>query len=170
MMLGQRFRAGSRALVERWEQAAQRDGCGCHRVVMAVRQDPVALTRDRHFLGRRAADFAAMLERHPGEDGLGLDDWAGLLIEGPRYTVVAPPGRGGSQRRGRFVTDGSGVPGLWACEARSGAARALPAPSTGLLADIVRPARSIEPDPRVAVARGQNPVPGRGAGSYTAAP
>jgi dipeptidase E len=107
----------------------------------------------------RAADFAAMLRRHPGEDGLGLDHWAGLLIDGPRYAVVAPVGREGSMRAGRFVDDGSGVPGLWACEAGGGASTAFPAPPEGQLTDIVRPARSTEPDPRLTEARLANPVP-----------
>ena len=105
----------------------------------------------------RAADFGAMLLRHSGERGLGLDDWAGLLLEGDRYRVVAPEGRPGSDRDGRFVSDGSGAPALWIHEVVAGAVTVTVAPRTGWLEELLRPARSIVGDPLVDVCRAQNP-------------
>ncbi len=107
----------------------------------------------------RAHDFAAMLRRHAGETGLGLDDWAALLVDGDRYEVVPLLGRGGSVRDGSFVEDGSGVPGLWVLEAGDGTTTMRPAPQHGRLADLVRPARAIRPDPLVEIARAENPLP-----------
>lgn len=109
----------------------------------------------------RAADFEAMLRRHPGETGVGLDNWAGLLVDGERYRVVWPEGRPGSVRDGRFVSDGSGVPGLWIDEIDGDAVSTRPAATQGRLDDILRPARSIVGDPQVGAGRIQNPPHGR---------
>ena len=107
----------------------------------------------------RASDFAGMLARHAGERGLGLDDWAGLLLDGDDYRVVAPEGRPGSARDGRYVDDRSGQPGLWILEqAPSGLERRLAATS-GRRGELLRPATSIEPDPAIMLARAQNPAP-----------
>ena len=107
----------------------------------------------------RATDFAAMMRRHPGETGLGLDDWAGLLLDGERYQVVHPEGRAGSVRDGAFVDDGSGVPGLWVAEASRGALRTGAAPPNGRTADLLRPARELASDPLLETARAENPLP-----------
>ncbi len=107
----------------------------------------------------RAHDFSAMLERHPGETGLGLDDWAGLLLDGEGYEIVQPPGRGGSVRGGAFVDDGSGVPGAWLVEMRDGEPRADVIAPSGRATDLLRPARAITPDPLLDAARAENPLP-----------
>ena len=107
----------------------------------------------------RADDFAAMMARHPGETGLGLDNWAGLLLDGERYEIVRPPGRSGSERAGSFVADGSGRPGAWLAQIRSGELEVeLVAPS-GPAMDLLRPARTVTPDPLLEVARAENPLP-----------
>jgi dipeptidase E len=106
----------------------------------------------------RAADFEAMLLRHQGETGLGLDDWAGLLLDGERYRVVHPDGRSGSVGPDGFAPDGSGVPGLWLHEVVDGGVEIAPAPREGRLSDIVRPARAIAEDPLVEAARRENPA------------
>ena len=105
----------------------------------------------------RADDFRAMLRRHPGERGLGLDNWAGLLVDGDRFRVVQPVGRGGSVAGSRFVSDGSGLPGLWVHEVADGSVAASVAPPEGRLEEILRPARAISVDPLVEVGRTQNP-------------
>jgi dipeptidase E len=105
----------------------------------------------------RASDFEAMLLRHAGESGIGLDNWAGLLVEGDRYEVVRSEGREGSVRAGRFVDDGSGVPGLWALDVIGGRVTSRPAPATGRLDEIMRPARARIADPLVEVCRAENP-------------
>ena len=107
----------------------------------------------------RASDFSGMLARHPGERGLGLDDWAGLLLDGDHYRVLASEGRPGSAREGRYVEDRSGQPGLWILEqGPSGLDRQLAATS-GRRRELLRPATSLEPDPAIMLARAQNPPP-----------
>ena len=105
----------------------------------------------------RATDFRAMMRRHRDETGLGLDDWAGLLVDGDPYRVVHPDGREGSVRDGRFVDDGSGVPGLWLHEVVGDRVDVRLASTSGRLSDIVRPARSIVDDSLVDAARRENP-------------
>ena len=107
----------------------------------------------------RAVDFAAMLARHPGETGLGLDDWAGLLLDGERYELVAADGRPGSVRETTFVDDGSGRPGAWTWEVRAGQPVTKLVPTNGRVATLLRPARAIEPDPLLERARAENPLP-----------
>ena len=92
----------------------------------------------------RAADFEQMLQRHAGETGLGLDDAAGLVLEGERYRIVAA---------------GEGEPAAWMMEADRSDVRCRRVEPAGSSSDILRPARSIEPDPLVSRARAQNPVP-----------
>ncbi len=106
---------------------------------------------------RRADDFERIMLEHGGETGLGLDEWAGLVVDGGSYEVVFPEGREGSVADGRFVSDGSGIPGLWLKEVSDGSVVTWLAPRHGSLHDILRPARSIEPDPLVEVCRAQNP-------------
>ena len=106
----------------------------------------------------RAADFEGMMLRHPGEAGLGLDNWAGLLVDGESYRVVHPEGRPGSAGRGGFVSDGSGTPGLWLHEVVDGRVTARLAPREGRLGDITRPAAEIVDDLHVPAARDENPA------------
>lgn len=105
----------------------------------------------------RAADFGQMMLRHPGETGLGLDDWAGLLVDGVDYRVVSPDGRAGSVAGGQMVCDGSGMPGLWLHEVIDGRLETALVPPAGRLVDILRPARAIVEDPGVSIGRRENP-------------
>lgn len=107
----------------------------------------------------RATDFEAMMRRHPGERGLGLDNWAGLLVDGSGYRVVWPEGRPGSVGVDGFVSDGSGSPGLWLHEVIDGAVSITLAPSRGPLDAILRPARATVADTRIRTARAENPAP-----------
>ena len=107
----------------------------------------------------RATDFEAMMLQHPGETGLGLDDWAGLLVEGATYRVVHPVGRTGSAGPAGFVSDGSGRPGLWLHEVVDGAVESELAPRQGRLAEILRPARAVVDDPHLPSAREENRPP-----------
>ena len=105
----------------------------------------------------RATDFQAMMLRHSGETGLGLDNWAGLLVDAGRYRVVRPEGREGSVRDGRFVEDRSGLPGLGLHEVTDGRVDIRLAPEGGRLDDIVQPARSTQADALLDLARAENP-------------
>lgn len=107
----------------------------------------------------RADDFTAMLRHHSGEDGIGVDNWAAIAVDGDHYRVVSRRGKPGSVARdgGGFVAKGAGSPGVW--KLRIGAmgslerARAVHAPRRHC------PARS-EPRP----ARRRSPL---GRGSWT---
>jgi dipeptidase E len=109
----------------------------------------------------RASDFEAMMLRHPGETGLGLDNWAGLLVDGHAYGVVQMAGRPGSVGADGFVADGTGRPGLWLHEVVDGAVEVQLAPAQGRLADILRPARETVDDPHITAARAENHPPPR---------
>jgi dipeptidase E len=104
----------------------------------------------------RASDFADMLLRHRDEAGLGLDDWAGLLVDGDGYRVVHAEGRPGSVGDAGFVTGDSGVPGLWLHRVVDGRVERAPAAIEGRLADIAPFAPAIVDDPLVEVARAEN--------------
>lgn len=106
----------------------------------------------------RAVDFRRMMERHAGETGLGLDDWAGLLVDGDHYRVVQPEGRSGSVHGNAFVADGSGLPGLWLHDVADGRVEVRPAARAGRTVDILRPARAVVDDERVSAGRRANPA------------
>lgn len=98
----------------------------------------------------RSRDFDAMLLRHSGERGIAIDHYAALVCDGEGgYEVFRLPGHTGS------VDD---QPGVWIKEVReSGEVEARPAPPKGLLADLLRPSTAIFDDPRLGVARAENP-------------
>lgn len=109
----------------------------------------------------RATDFEAMMLRHPKEHAIAVDHWAALVVEAGRYSVLAVPGKTGSQAAdGRFVDNGSGVPGAYlkSVSAETGAVVSTPMPPEGELADILRPAAEIVPDPRLPEFRAANPA------------
>lgn len=66
----------------------------------------------------RAHDFDAMLLRHSGEVGIGIDHWAALVVEGDDYRVLSLEGKVGSVMtnpdtgKDEFRVD-SGIPGIW---------------------------------------------------------
>ena len=85
----------------------------------------------------RSDDFDAMLLRHPTELGIGIDDWAALIVEDDTYRVLSIEGRQGSvleewmgdagggsgrasapklsagDRQVSFCKERSGRPGVW---------------------------------------------------------
>lgn len=106
----------------------------------------------------RATDFDKMLLRHPGEQGVGIDHWAALVVEGDKYRVYSEPGEGGSVLSdGTLAIDGSGKPGIWIKRVVDGKVHSVVAPIEGNLADLLRPAEEIVEDPRVELCRKANP-------------
>lgn len=118
----------------------------------------------------RATDFASMLTRHPGETGLAIDHFAALVIQDGQYEVLSLRDKPGSVMDDGSCQPGHGRPGAWLHPAIEGMdvatadasgitsarlGRALPA--RGLLTDILKPARKIQPDLRVEIAREENP-------------
>jgi len=99
-----------------------------------------------------------MLLRHPGEQGVAIDHWAALVVDGDAYRVYSEPGEGGSVLPdGTLAVDGSGKPGVWTKRVVDGKVHAKVAPVEGKIADLLRPASVILTDPRVDVCRKANP-------------
>jgi dipeptidase E len=111
----------------------------------------------------RYFDFDAMLLRHSGERGIGIDHWCAVVIENGEYSLYAVPGKPGSvlyptiigddddaekRREPMFVTDGSGVPGVWVKDVKGVASHVevvqTAAARRGPLSLLLRPATSIE--------------------------
>ncbi|GMI54272.1 hypothetical protein ScalyP_jg8467 [Parmales sp. scaly parma] len=62
----------------------------------------------------RADDFDKMMKRHPREQGIGIDHWAALVVDGNDYTVLSMSNKPGSVKEdGTFCRNRSGAPGIW---------------------------------------------------------
>lgn len=62
----------------------------------------------------RADDFDAMMLRHSGENGLCIDHFAALILDGEDYRVLALADKLGSVAEdGSFSKERKGTPGLW---------------------------------------------------------
>jgi dipeptidase E len=111
----------------------------------------------------RAVDFAAMLQRHSGEDAIGVDNFAALVITGDSYRVISRAGKPGSAGPdGSFVANRTGVPAVWRLrtDSESGVLVRTLVPVMGELAAILVPPRYLAPETQLAVARQQNPDDG----------
>eukprot|EP00294_Goniomonas_avonlea_P001383 CAMPEP_0114542180 /NCGR_PEP_ID=MMETSP0114-20121206/1703_1 /TAXON_ID=31324 /ORGANISM="Goniomonas sp, Strain m" /LENGTH=308 /DNA_ID=CAMNT_0001726471 /DNA_START=64 /DNA_END=990 /DNA_ORIENTATION=+ len=106
----------------------------------------------------RASDFDAMLLRHSGERGIGIDHWAALVVDGDRYSVISLAGMEGSVLNGAFSPERKGQPGIWIKDVVEGAVQASLVPSQGRVADLLRPAHAVVPDARVDSVRVLNPA------------
>lgn len=110
----------------------------------------------------RSADFTTLLQQHSGEVGIGVDNWAALMIDGDSYTVISRENQTGSVAAdGSFAPDSTGKPGAWTLQIDSTGClvRSL-IPSTGLVDDILTPATFIVNSSILTVARAQNPDDG----------
>lgn len=110
----------------------------------------------------RAVDFTAQLQQHSGENGIGVDNWAALVINGDAFTVVSRQGHPGSVAAdGSFTPNGDGVPGVWRMGVGADGAlvRSL-VPSAGKVASLLTPATYVVQSNLLDVARGQNPDDG----------
>jgi dipeptidase E len=111
---------------------------------------------------RRSSDFSEMLRRHPGETGLAIDHFAALVISGGKYRVLSLPGRPGSfaPRDGSSASGGTS-PACWlktvADDGVTIEERALRDGERGSLTELLRPAQGVVDDPRIEVARAENP-------------
>ena len=108
----------------------------------------------------RSADFADMLRRHPGETGLAIDHYAALVLCDGEYRVLALPEMPGSLAPDGSNQPGRGVPACWLKQVDPDGhtihEHALSA--RGPLDDLLHPATSVCEDPRVDVARRENPA------------
>lgn len=100
----------------------------------------------------RAKDFDSMLQRHPGERGIGIDHWAALVVSGEYYSVLSLEGKPGSVLKSydsnnpeavEFAVDSNGnargVPGIWIKDVDAdGTVYSRVCPPNGRLRDILR--------------------------------
>ena len=111
----------------------------------------------------RALDFDAMMLRHSGEMGLGIDHWSALKIDGDHYSVLSPEDKVGSvMADGSFSPTRQGKPGIWQLTvnaADNSVVRTL-VPPRGLVNDLLRVATTMVDDPRIETIRTQNPATG----------
>lgn len=94
----------------------------------------------------RARDFDRCLLRHAGERGIGIDHFAALVVDGPKYQILSLPGKEGTLKDGNFVEDGSGKPWVWIKQVTDGRVVSQPCPFEGSLIDILRTASTIVED------------------------
>mmetsp|Transcript_25580 Transcript_25580/g.41983 ORF Transcript_25580/g.41983 Transcript_25580/m.41983 type:complete len:461 (+) Transcript_25580:117-1499(+) len=99
----------------------------------------------------RARDFDECLLQHPGENGIGIDHFAALIVDGPNFEVLSLTDKEGTVKKVddntfEFVEDGSGDPGVWIKQAVNGKVVSRVCPPRGQLKDILRVASTIVED------------------------
>ena len=94
----------------------------------------------------RMTDFDGMMGRHGGERGITIDHWAALKFDGEEYSVVPLSGKGGSVKDGSWVSDRSGVPGVWIKEYGEEGVVTTLVSAEGKISDLLRPAKGIVED------------------------
>ena len=95
----------------------------------------------------RGDDFDRCLLTTPGEVGIGIDHWAGLIVDGPDYEVFSFLEKDGSVGpNGEFCKDGSGQPGVWIKNVVDGKVVQRLCPPKGKVADLLRPAEYVVND------------------------
>lgn len=94
----------------------------------------------------RANDFDKCLLQHAGENGIGIDHFAALVVDGPNYRVVSLDDKEGTNRNGQFVEDGSGQPAVWIKRVVNGSVQSQLCPPQGQLKDILAVATSVVED------------------------
>jgi len=111
----------------------------------------------------RATDFTGMLQRHSGETGVGVDNWAALRIDGETYTIISRAGEQGSVgANGKFTPNRTGHPGAWQLNiASDGTLQRTLVPTTGEVSKLLIPAHYVVQSNMLGVARGQNPDDGQ---------
>jgi dipeptidase E len=126
----------------------------------------------------RAVDFDAMMLRHPGERGVCIDHSAAVVVDGDEFSVLAIPGHpgsvgtvdgggsggdGGGSGGGVFLSDRSGVPGVWFKDVIDGKLITTLAPKEGalslLIGDVPPGGRVVTEDAGVDAVRALNPAP-----------
>lgn len=116
----------------------------------------------------RADDFDGMIRRHSGESAIGIDNWAAIVVNGDRYTIISREGKSGSvSPDGKFISNHTlGHPGAWRLRvstniSQSGTVERKLIAETGAVADLLQPAQYIESfGGMLKVARAQNPYDG----------
>lgn len=110
----------------------------------------------------RSEDFTVLLQQHSGEYGIGVDNWAALMIDGDSYTLISRKGHTGSVNAdGSFARNSTGYPGGWQMQiGPTGELQRKLIPRTGSVSNLLLPARYIVDTTMLTVARNQNPDDG----------
>ena len=109
----------------------------------------------------RSTDFTNLLRQHSGAVGIGVNNWAALMINGDTYEVISRSNHSGSVgSNGEFVQDKSGKPGAWLlkidCEELVGSL----IPISGLVSNVPSNARFVANTSTLIVAKAQHPDDG----------
>ena len=108
----------------------------------------------------RAKDFDAMMLRHSGERGFGLDHWAAFVVNGENYTILSVEGKPGSVLEdGSFSEDREGKPGMWVMNVndQNEVERSLVDFSGGKLSDLLKSDFTVKEDEGCESCRAENP-------------
>jgi dipeptidase E len=109
----------------------------------------------------RATSFENMMKMHSGEYGLVIDNWAGIIIDGEKYTLVHRQGKSGSvDSNGHYTTDPKkGKPGSWTISINSenGNLQRSLVPRQGHVNNISKKAKYIVQSQMLSPARKFNP-------------
>ena len=92
-----------------------------------------------------------MLLRHPGEQGICIDHWAALVLNGDgTYKVLSLKGKAGSLMKGKkpkMSETQEGTPCIWIKNVKNGKVEQKLCPSTGKVSDLLKQAKSFVDDP-----------------------
>jgi len=107
----------------------------------------------------RILDFEEMLRRHPGENGICIDHYAGIILDGDEFSILSMDGKPGSVLEdGTCDTERKGKPGCWVKKIQDdGSIETCLIPDKGLVAEYFKPAKEIVEDPACEAARTENP-------------
>lgn len=108
----------------------------------------------------RVTDFDSMLLRHRGEQGICIDHFAALCVDGDAYHVLSLHGRPGSVLAdGGFSEAREGVPGVWTKNVVDNEIVTTLVPPSGAIRDLLKDdAKDITQDPRLEAERSANPI------------
>lgn len=116
----------------------------------------------------RAADFDEMMCRHSGEQGICIDHFAALVVNGDNYYVLSIPNKPGSvqtlpsENKCIFSTTREGVPGIWKKSVVSvdGVLQVVTTlvPSNGKVNELLKTATELVEDPGIIACRLANPL------------
>ena len=107
----------------------------------------------------RILDFEDMLRRHPGENGICIDHYAGIVVDGEDFSVLSMDGKPGTvMEDGTCDTERSGKPGCWVKTVKEdGSIETRLVPDRGKVKDWFVRATEIIEDPNCDDCRAANP-------------
>ena len=107
----------------------------------------------------RILDFEDMLRRHKGENGICIDHYAGIVVDGENFSVLSMDGKPGTvMEDGTCDTERRGKPGCWVKTMKEdGSIETRLVPDRGKVKDWFVQATEIIEDPNCDDCRAANP-------------